>query len=187
MKLKTRQITITAIMLAICIVSQFFKNLSVYLTGPIINAALILTAIYAGAACGVILSIITPITSFFITGSPIMAAIPAMFPCIMIGNIILVVAVALLRKQIRKNCRSSGIDRDRRCTESSVYGNPDLPYHSAKHAPGKYAAENACVTASVFCHTADHRSDRWCLRYHHFCCTSQNFTWRTGITRSVAA
>ena len=47
MKLKTRQITITAIMLALCIVSQFFKNLSVYLTGPIINAALILTAIYA--------------------------------------------------------------------------------------------------------------------------------------------
>ena len=102
MKLKTRQITITAIMLAICIVSQFFKNVSVYLTGPIINAALILTAIYAGAACGVILSIITPITSFFITGSPIMAAIPAMFPCIMIGNIILVVAVALLRNKFGK-------------------------------------------------------------------------------------
>ena len=39
MKLKTRQITVTAILLAICIVSQFFKNVSVYLTGPIINAA----------------------------------------------------------------------------------------------------------------------------------------------------
>ena len=85
MKLKTRQITVTAILLAICIVSQFFKNVSVYLTGPIINAALILTTVYAGLACGIILSIITPITSFFITGSPIMAAIPAMFPCIIIG------------------------------------------------------------------------------------------------------
>ena len=42
MKLKTRQITVTAILLAICIVSQFFKNLNVYITGPIINAALIL-------------------------------------------------------------------------------------------------------------------------------------------------
>ena len=92
MKLKTRQITVTAILLAICIVSQFFKNVSVYLTGPIINAALILTTVYDGLACGIILSIITPITSFFITGSPIMAAIPAMFPCIMIGNIILVLA-----------------------------------------------------------------------------------------------
>ena len=35
---------------------------------------------YAGLACGIILSVITPITSFFITGSPIMAAIPAMLP-----------------------------------------------------------------------------------------------------------
>ena len=99
MKLKTRQITVTAILLAICIVSQFFKNVSVYLTGPIINAALILTTVYAGLACGIILSIITPITSFFITGSPIMAAIPAMFPCIIIGNAILVLVVALLHKK----------------------------------------------------------------------------------------
>ena len=97
MKLKTRQITVTAVMLAICIVSQFFKNLSVYLTGPIINAALILTVLYAGLACGIILSIITPITSFFIT-----AAIPAMFPSIMLGNMILVVTVALLRNKFGK-------------------------------------------------------------------------------------
>ena len=53
MKIKTKQITVTAIMLAICLVSQFFKNLSVYITGPIINAALILTALYAGMACGI--------------------------------------------------------------------------------------------------------------------------------------
>ena len=102
MKIKTKQITVTAIMLAICLVSQFFKNLSVYITGPIINAALILTVLYAGMACGIILSIITPVTSFFITGSPVMAAIPAMFPCIMIGNIILVVCVGLLRKKCGK-------------------------------------------------------------------------------------
>ena len=102
MKIKTKQITVTAIMLAICLVSQFFKNLSVYITGPVINAALILTVLYAGMACGIILSIITPVTSFFITGSPVMAAIPAMFPCIMIGNIILVACVGLLRKKCGK-------------------------------------------------------------------------------------
>ena len=101
MKLKTKQITVTAIMLAICIISQFFKNLSVYITGPVINAALILTAIYAGLACGIILSIITPITSFFITGMPVMAAVPALFPCIIIGNVILVM-VALLRNKFGK-------------------------------------------------------------------------------------
>lgn len=97
MKMKTRQITVSAIMLAICIASQFFKNLSVYITGPVINAALILTVLYAGLACGIILSIITPVTAFFITGSPVMAAIPAMFPCIMAGNTILVLCVALLK------------------------------------------------------------------------------------------
>ena len=102
MKIKTKQITVTAIMLAICLVSQFFKNLSVYITGPIINAALILTVLYAVMACGIVLSIITPVTSFFITGSPVMAAIPAMFPCIMIGNIILVVCVGLLREKCGK-------------------------------------------------------------------------------------
>ena len=100
MKMKTRQITVTAIMLAICIASQFFKNLSVYITGPIINAALILTVLYAGLACGIILSIITPVTAFFITGSPVMAAIPAMFPCIMAGNVILVLCVALLKGKL---------------------------------------------------------------------------------------
>ena len=96
MKMKTRQITVTAIMLAICIASQFFKNLSVYITGPIINAALILTVLYAGLVCGIILSIITPVTAFFITGSPVMAAIPAMFPCITAGNAILVLVISLI-------------------------------------------------------------------------------------------
>lgn len=100
MKMKTRQIPVSAIMLAICIASQFFKNLSVYITGPVINAALILTVLYAGLACGIILSIITPVTAFFITGSPVMAAIPAMFPCIMAGNAILVLCVALLKGKL---------------------------------------------------------------------------------------
>ena len=87
MKMKTRQITVSAIMLAICIASQFFKNLSVYITGPVINAALILTVLYAGLACGIILSIITPVTA-------------AMFPCIMAGNAILVLCVALLKGKL---------------------------------------------------------------------------------------
>lgn len=90
MKITTKQLTQTAFLLAICIVSQFFKNSSVYITGPIINAALILEVLMVGLAGGIILAIITPITAFFITGSPIMAAIPSIIPMIMIGNIILV-------------------------------------------------------------------------------------------------
>ena len=87
MKLKTRQITVTAILLAICIVSQFFKNLNVYITGPIINAALILTTVYAGLACGIILSVITPITSFFITGSPIISFLLWQLPCSAVNSV----------------------------------------------------------------------------------------------------
>lgn len=102
MKITTKQITFTAILLAICIVSQVFKNLSVFITGPIINAALILAAIYCGLVSGTILSIITPITAFFITGSPVMAAIPLMFPCIMLGNFVLVLAAAKLNGLVKK-------------------------------------------------------------------------------------
>ena len=101
MKISTKQIAMTAALLAICIVSQFFKNTSVFITGPIINACIILAVLCAGLACGVILSVITPITAYLITGAPIMSAIPAIMPCIMIGNALLAVCVSLLKDKIK--------------------------------------------------------------------------------------
>lgn len=89
-KITTKQITTTALLLAICIISQYFKNLSVYITGPIVNATLILAVLGAGLYSGILLSIIAPITAFFFTGSPIMAAIPLMFPAVMLGNLVIV-------------------------------------------------------------------------------------------------
>ena len=103
MKITTKQITITAALLAVCIASQFFKNMSVYITGPIINACIVLAALSSGMICGIIISIITPVTSFFITGSPIIAAIPLIMPCIMIGNAILAVLVSLFVKKGASN------------------------------------------------------------------------------------
>lgn len=103
MKITAKQITTTAILLAICIVSQFFKNLSVYITGPIINACLILAVLSVGMVCAIILAVITPVTAFFISGSPIMAAIPAIIPCVMIGNVILVLGVGLIMKKVKGN------------------------------------------------------------------------------------
>ncbi len=93
----TKALAQAAILLAICIVSQFFKNLSVYITGPIINACLIICALTAGLGWAILLSVVTPVTSFIITGSPIMAAIPLIIPCVMAGNVILVVCIALLK------------------------------------------------------------------------------------------
>jgi len=93
MKITVKQITTTAILLAICILSQFFKNMSVYITGPIINACLIIATLSVGIVCAVILSIITPVTAFLITGAPVIAAVPLVLPCIMLGNALLCMCV----------------------------------------------------------------------------------------------
>ena len=77
----TKQIAITAIMLAICIASQFLKNLSVYITGPIVNLCIILTVMTAGLVWGSVLAIITPVTAFLIAASPIMSAVPGITLC----------------------------------------------------------------------------------------------------------
>lgn len=93
MKITTKQLVTTAAILAICVISQFFKNLSVYITGPIINACLIICLLSCGLVCALCLCIITPVTSFIITGSPIMAAVPAIIPCIMLGNALIVLSI----------------------------------------------------------------------------------------------
>ena len=98
-KINTKALAQAAILLAICVLSQFLKNLSVYITGPIINTSLIICALTAGLSWAIMLSVITPITSFIITGSPIMSAIPLIIPGVMVGNAILVICVALLKNK----------------------------------------------------------------------------------------
>lgn len=93
MKPSTRQLVQAALLLAICIASQYFKNLSAYITGPVVNAAIIIAVLAVGLWSGLLISIIAPVTAFFLTGSPIMASIPLMFPAIMAGNAILAVCV----------------------------------------------------------------------------------------------
>ena len=92
----TEQITITAILLAICIASQFLKNLSVYITGPIVNLCLVLAVMTAGFMWGAVLAVITPVTAFLIASSPVMSAVPGIIPLIMLGNLTLVVMVHFL-------------------------------------------------------------------------------------------
>lgn len=99
MKLSTKQLVQTALLLAICIASQYFKNLSVYITGPIVNTTIIIAVLSAGLWSGILISVIAPVTAFFFTGSPIMAAIPLMFPVIMAGNIVLAVCVWLFERK----------------------------------------------------------------------------------------
>ena len=96
MKITTKQLVQTALLLTICIVSQYFKNLSVYITGPIVNLTIILAVLSVGLWSGLLLSIIAPVTAFFFTGSPIMAAIPLMFPAVMAGKAIFMGVVIVL-------------------------------------------------------------------------------------------
>lgn len=100
MKLSTKQLVQTALLLAICIASQFFKNLSVYVTGPIVNTTIIIAVLAVGIWSGLLISIVAPVTAFFISGSPIMAAIPLMFPAIMAGNAILAVCVWYFKNKL---------------------------------------------------------------------------------------
>lgn len=99
MKISTKKIAITAVLLALAIASQFLKNMSVYITGSIINLVLIMAVLFVGTGCAGIIAIVTPVTSFLITGSPIMAAIPLVIPAVMIGNEALVVVVGSLMKK----------------------------------------------------------------------------------------
>lgn len=105
MKMKTRTITVTAIMVALCVVVQLFKNPgTIPITGGLINLILIIDTLYCGLVSGIILSVIAPITSFIITQSPIIAAVPMILPFIMIGNIVLVLfAWAVRCKKLELN------------------------------------------------------------------------------------
>lgn len=93
MKMRTRTITVTAVMIALCIAVQFFKvptfAYSIYVIGGLINLILIIDTLYCGIVSGIIVSAVAPITSFIITGSPVIAAVPMILPCIMIGNMVL--------------------------------------------------------------------------------------------------
>lgn len=101
MKFTTKQLAQTGILLALCIVSQFFKNLSVYLTGPIINTILIIAVLSVGLAGGLAIAVITPITAYLIAPSPIITAIPPVMVMIMLGNCILVFCVWLFTNKFK--------------------------------------------------------------------------------------
>lgn len=105
MKITTRQIAQTGELLALCILSQFLKNLSVYITGPIVNTVIIIGVLSVGLFSGLIISIIAPITAYLIAASPLITAIPLIMPMIMIGNCLLAISVWLFTKSNTTNTK----------------------------------------------------------------------------------
>ncbi|MCR5703640.1 MAG: ECF transporter S component [Eubacterium sp.] len=105
MKLNTKQIVITVLLLILSfLIIRFLKVPNLEVAGYristsdiLINLILILGTFYCGIFSGVILSIMAPIISFVVSGGGFIASIPAILPCIMAGNLILVLAAWLIR------------------------------------------------------------------------------------------
>lgn len=100
MRVNIRLLCRTALLLALCIASQFLKNTSVYITGSIVNAILILATLSCGLLSGAVISVIAPLTSWWITGSPLISALPLLLPCIMLGNLLLIAFVWVFSSKI---------------------------------------------------------------------------------------
>jgi hypothetical protein len=96
-------ITRTAILLALTILFQSLRvlipilpaNISQYLVGSLVNLCLILAAIIVGIKGGLVIAIIAPIIAFFQGFTPV----PVLVIPIALGNIVLVVLIALLYKR----------------------------------------------------------------------------------------
>ncbi len=96
----TKKLALAGILLAIIIIMQLVKNVSAYISGPVINTVMIIAAIELGTWWGVGFSIIVPILSLvFAPASPMTMLSTATnfltIPIIIIGNILLVIAAKI--------------------------------------------------------------------------------------------
>lgn len=96
---KTKKIAVLGVLLAVMLVFQTMKGISPYITGPVVNLVLIVVTYYFSLPSGILFSIIAPITSFFITPSPILKAMPIIVVFIALGNIVLCFFVNLLKNK----------------------------------------------------------------------------------------
>ncbi|MCQ2475862.1 MAG: hypothetical protein MJ173_08160 [Clostridia bacterium] len=103
-KNKTFKLTSAAIMLAVIIIMQLLKNISAYISGPVINAVMAIAALELGITWGIGFSVIVPIMSLIVAPASPMSALSAAthyvtIPVIIIGNIIFVAAAKLGSKK----------------------------------------------------------------------------------------
>ena len=84
--MNTKKIVTTAVLLALCIVFQSMKGISVYLTGTAVNTFLIMAALLVGTGSSVFLAVITPLVAYLMGATPIMQMIPLMVPTVMEGD-----------------------------------------------------------------------------------------------------
>ncbi len=96
---KTKFITYTALLLALCLGVQQLKSLSQFITGPLVNTILLIATLYVSLPSGLLIAVLSPLLAFLIAPSPIMQVVPLMIPIIMLGNATLILPAWLLRKK----------------------------------------------------------------------------------------
>ncbi len=107
MKITTKKIAEAGLLLAIILIMQTIKNISAFISGPVINAVLVIAALELGIWWGIGFSILTPLTSILIAPASAMTMITQAtygvnLPVIMIGNIIFVLFAYYGRKKGEK-------------------------------------------------------------------------------------
>ena len=106
-KISTKNIALGGLLFAIIIVMQLLKNISPFISGPVINTVMVIAALHLGMWWGVGFSIIVPITSLLVAPSSAMTVVTgqtygATIPIIIIGNILLVLFSYLGKKRGNK-------------------------------------------------------------------------------------
>ena len=94
-KKSTHKIALAAILLAIVIIFQLIKNVSAFISGPVINTVLVIATLELGTVFGVGFSIIVPIMSIIFSPASPMTMIATQtygisIPIIIIGNILFI-------------------------------------------------------------------------------------------------
>lgn len=96
--LRILSLTQTALLLALCLGFQLLKSVSIYITGPLVNAVLIIASVSVGWQSGLAIALLSPIAAWLIGATPIVNALPVMLPVIAAGNTIIAVFAFLFRK-----------------------------------------------------------------------------------------
>lgn len=92
--MKTRNLAITATMLAIALVFQLgFAQFSQPLVGPLVNMTLILATALVGIPAGILIGCCTPIAAFALGIMPFLPVLPV----VAVGNVVLVLLFGLIR------------------------------------------------------------------------------------------
>ncbi len=94
-----RFITFTAVLLALCVVVQQFKTVSQYITGPIVNAILIIAALAVGVWSGIAVGVLSAVFAWLINPAPVMQMVPQMVPLVALGNVVIVLLVYAFRNK----------------------------------------------------------------------------------------